>query len=151
MAPSSNPAKGLQQNRPRPTVPRTIIPAIPLPYVQKRKQQEAARAKAREEASSVAVVEAPTSPTPTPKPAEETSLTVNGSEDQESEKVDEPSEPAEASTPATPVTPAAPADLPVKEVEVVDENNTVAEAEVSSHEESEGKNQLTFASRALLT
>lgn len=133
MAPASNPAKGLQQNRPRPTVPRTIIPAIPLPYVQKRKQQEAARAKAREEASAAAVVEAPTSPEP--KLPDESPLIVNGFEDQDSEKVEEPSEPAVASTPATP---AAPTALPVEEAEV-EENNAVVEGEVSSHEESQGE------------
>lgn len=132
MAPASNPAKGLQQNRPRPTVPRPIIPAIPLPYVQKRKQQEAARAKAREEAAA-AVVEPPTSPQPK---LDENTKIVNGSEDQESNTKEEPTEPAVASTPPTP---AAPVARPVEEVEVVEEKNTVVRAELSSHEGSEGR------------
>ena len=38
MAPATEAAKALQSNRPRPTVARPIIPAIPLPYMTKRKQ-----------------------------------------------------------------------------------------------------------------
>ncbi|KAI9729406.1 MAG: hypothetical protein M1818_008535 [Claussenomyces sp. TS43310] len=38
MAPPADAAKALQGNRPRPTA-RAIVPAIPLPYIQKRKKQ----------------------------------------------------------------------------------------------------------------
>src|SRR5271155_601589 len=64
MAPTSNSAKAVQQNRPRPAVPKAIVPAIPLPYIQKRKQQVAAREKAKEEASTPPLVETPSSQTP---------------------------------------------------------------------------------------
>ncbi|KAE8453630.1 hypothetical protein EG329_009141 [Mollisiaceae sp. DMI_Dod_QoI] len=124
MAPPSSPAKGLQQNRPRPTVPRTIIPAIPLPYIQKRKQQEAARAKAKEEAIVPVVVEAPTSSTP--PVVDLTPPIVNGSDGQESEKAEEPAEQPVVSTPATPPSPA---------IEVAEQNNAIVEPEASAHEE----------------
>jgi hypothetical protein len=45
------------------------MPAVPLPYIQKRKQQEAVLAKAKEQAATpivVDVIEAPPSPTPLP-------------------------------------------------------------------------------------
>ncbi|KUJ20723.1 uncharacterized protein LY89DRAFT_779441 [Mollisia scopiformis] len=137
MAPQSSPAKGLQQNRPRPTVPRPIIPAIPLPYVQKRKQQEAARAKAREEAMAAAVVDAPTSPTnevvdPTPQVTSEPDL-------KEPETVETPVEQAVATTPDTAGIPAAPA---VEEIEVVEQNAAI-EPEVETHEEVEAHPQET--------
>ena len=63
MAPASNSAKALQQNRPRPAVPKTIAPVLPLPYTQKRKQHVAAREKAPVEAASP-VIEQPRAPTP---------------------------------------------------------------------------------------
>ena len=105
MAPASNTSKSFQQNRPRPTVPKTVIPAIPLPYIQKRKQQQAAREKATEEAiqaPQTAVVEAPTSPTP---PATEIAPSVvNGSSDSHAtEKVEEFNEPAEVEAVTIPV------------------------------------------------
>ncbi|CZR61233.1 uncharacterized protein PAC_11129 [Phialocephala subalpina] len=125
MAPQSNPAKGLQQNRPRPTVPRTIIPAIPLPYVQKRKQQEAARAKALEEASIVpAVVDVPTSPTP---PAvEPTPPIANGSEEHTPEIAEESTESIATSTLET--SEGAP-------IEPIEEKSAVEEPHVSADEE----------------
>lgn len=129
MAPQSNPAKGLQQNRPRPTAPRTIVPAIPLPYVQKRKQQEAARAKALEEANNVpVVVDTPTSPTP--PLVEATPPIVDGSEDQMSEQAEESTEPTEASTLDS--SEAAP-------IELAEENTAVEEPTVYAHEEVLGK------------
>jgi hypothetical protein len=140
MAPSSNSAKALQQNRPRPTVPRAIIPAIPLPYVQKRQQQEAARAKAKEEAAAAVVtpvVETPSSPSP---PASETTpAVVNGSAEEHTSDVSEISikteevhEPASPTTPATPATPA-----------VEKENVDVEEHEVQ--EETHGKQTISLS------
>lgn len=138
MASHSSPAKGLQQNRPRPTVPRTIIPAIPLPYVQKRKQQEAARAKAREEALAPVVVDAPTSPSPS---ADVAPQVVSEPDEQESEKPNEPVEQAAVSTPATS---AAATVEPVEEVEAVETDNTVVEQEVDMQENVEGEQPIHF-------
>jgi hypothetical protein len=105
MAPASNSTKTLQQNRPRPTVPKAIIPAIPLPYIQKRRQQQAVREKTTEEAIQVpqtAVIEAPTSPTP---PTTEIAPSViNGSSDSHAtEKVEEVNEPSEVEAATAPV------------------------------------------------
>ena len=82
MAPSSSSAKTLQQNRPRPTISKAIVPAIPLPYIQKRKLQQAAREKANAEAvqaTQATVEETPISPRP-PKIDNAPSV-VNGSSD----------------------------------------------------------------------
>ncbi len=65
MAPTDA-ANALQGNRPRPSTIRPIVPAIPLPYIQKRKQYATAPAK-------IEVVPAPVSSADTPKP---TSLPV---------------------------------------------------------------------------
>lgn len=62
--------KAFQQIRPRPAVLRHIVPAIPLPYIQKREQQQAARARARDAAIAPAILphEVPSSPSPSPTP-----------------------------------------------------------------------------------
>lgn len=110
MAPTSNSATSLQQNRVRPAAARRVVPAIPLPYIQKRKQQDAALAKAQEEAAiptpaeAAEAVEAPSSPTP---PASETATPViNGPAEHESEITESSVEPSPPQTPATPATPA---------------------------------------------
>ena len=102
MAPASN-SKTLQQNRPRPTVPKAIVPAIPLPYIQKRKQAQAAREKASEEAvqaTQAPVVDAPPF-SPTPPPTEIAKSVANDSTESHATKkavdVDEPDE-VEAAT-----------------------------------------------------
>jgi hypothetical protein len=132
MAPASNSSKSLQQNRPRPTVPRAIVPAIPLPYIQKRKQQQAAREKASEEAvqaTQAAVVEAPSSPTP---PSTEIATSViNGSDESHATKeVVDINDPPEVE----------PATAPVFEVEeeAVD-NSANGEPSASIEEETKGK------------
>ncbi|PBP17240.1 hypothetical protein BUE80_DR011933 [Diplocarpon rosae] len=95
-------AKAIQQNRLR---PKSIVPVIPLPYIQKRQQQDAARAKANEEAAVPSpAVEASRSPTPS---ANEISPPIaNGTSDgQVSEKADEapePVDPSEATARSTP-------------------------------------------------
>ena len=105
MAPASNSTKTLQQNRPRPTIPKAIIPAIPLPYIQKRRQQQAVREKITEEVVQVpqtAVVDAPT--TLTPLTAEIAPSVVNGSSDSHAtENIEEVSEPVEVEAATTPV------------------------------------------------
>lgn len=55
MAPATAAAKALQSNRPRPTVARPIIPAIPLPYMTKRKQHVVPVAKVKQEVPVSAV------------------------------------------------------------------------------------------------
>lgn len=56
MTPAGNSAKALQQNRPRPTAPRAIVPAVPLTYVQKRPKHQAisAKPKAQEDGNQAA-------------------------------------------------------------------------------------------------
>jgi hypothetical protein len=105
MAPATNSAKALQQNRPRPAVPRAVVPAIPLPYIQKRQQQEAARAKAREQAATL--VESPVPSSPSSPNAQIAPAIVNGSSEQQiAERPEEITQPASPITPATPATPA---------------------------------------------
>jgi hypothetical protein len=136
MAPASNSAKALQQNRPRPALPRTVVPAIPLPYIQKRQQQEATRAKAKEEATAPSVVETPTPSSPTTIAANITPAIVNGSSDgHATEKPEETTEPASPITPATPATPA------LEEEEL--QQSEVEEPEVSAEDETTGK-QMKF-------
>jgi hypothetical protein len=106
MAPASNSAKALQQNRPRPAVSRTVVPAIPLPYVQKRQQQEAARAKAREQAATPTVVETPEPSSPSSTTAHISPAIVNGSSERST--VEKPEEHTESASPMTPATPASP-------------------------------------------
>jgi hypothetical protein len=79
MAPTSDSSKALHQNRPRPTVPKNIVPAIPLPYIQKCKQQQAARERAREEAVQAVQVSAGASSSPITSPIEAISAIANGS------------------------------------------------------------------------
>jgi hypothetical protein len=76
-------AKALQSNRPRPTVAKHIIPAIPLPYMTKRHLSTVKSQKETQEVHSI-----PEPPTPSTDIAE----TVNGSSEeiaqpQNSEKV----------------------------------------------------------------
>ena len=142
MAPASNSSKTLQQNQPRPTVPRAIVPAIPLPFIQKRKQQQAAREKASEEAvqaTQAAVVEAPSSPTP---PSTEVAASVvNGSNESYAPKVA-----VDANKPPEVVA----AIAPVFEVEeeAVD-NSASGEPSASIEEETKGKQH--FKSYYLVT
>lgn len=61
----------MQHSRARPSVPKAIVPAIPLPYIQKRKQQEVAREKAKQDApAATSVIEQQNSTTPPPTVAE---------------------------------------------------------------------------------
>lgn len=72
-------ANALQGNRPRPSTARPIIPAIPLPYIQKRKQHAATPKKTEVVPISVPPADAPTttsSPVTDIPPA-----TVNGNAD----------------------------------------------------------------------
>ena len=118
MAPATNSAKALQQNRPRPAVPRTVVPAIPLPYVQKRQQQEAARARAREEAAAPTVVETPEPSSPASTTAHISPAIVNGSsKSHAAERAEESTEVASPTTPATPATPALEESSQASEVE----------------------------------
>lgn len=70
MAPTSNSPKAVQHTRSRPSVTKAIVPAIPLPYIQKRKQQVAARQNAKEDAQPAPVTEPQTSQAPPPAAAE---------------------------------------------------------------------------------
>ncbi|KAG0649905.1 hypothetical protein D0Z07_3692 [Hyphodiscus hymeniophilus] len=105
MASANKSTKTLQQNRPRPSVPRAIIPAIPLPYIQKRKQAQAAREKALEEAvqaTQTPIGEAP--PSPTPPPAEIATSAVEGLiNSHDTEKITRGFEPAEVEAATAPV------------------------------------------------
>ena len=107
MAPTTNSAKALQQNRPRPAVPRAVVPAIPLPYIQKRQQQDAARAKAKEEAAAPTVVETPTPSSPASTTENTAPAIANGSSG--GHKAEIPVENSRPASPMTPTTPATPA------------------------------------------
>lgn len=117
MAPTTNAAKGIQQNRSRP-VSKMVTPAIPLPYVQKRQQMQrakdeaaaaAAKAKAREEEEALQTPDSPqVAEISTPPHTAATPSIVNGSSDRQSVKADEISaptspEPIAESTPEHPV------------------------------------------------
>jgi hypothetical protein len=108
MAPAGNASKTLQQNRTRPTAPKAIVPAIPLPYIQKRKQQQAAREKATVDgvqATQTAVVDEPSFATPST--TEIAPSIVNGSSDSPAtenlEEVKEFNEPAEVVAATAPI------------------------------------------------
>jgi hypothetical protein len=131
MAPASNSAKALQQNRPRPTVARAVVPAIPLPYIQKRQQQEAARAKAREEAATPNVVGTPAPSSPASTATHTAPAIVNGSS--KGDASEKPEESIESSSPATPATPATPA------LEESSQQSEVGETEVSVQDATPGK------------
>jgi hypothetical protein len=80
------------------------MPAVPLPYIQKRKQQEAVLAKAKEQAATpivVDVIEAPPSPTPLPT-GDISPPSFNGHDENEheSEIVESFNEPSLPATPA---------------------------------------------------
>lgn len=79
MASTGNSPKVMQHTRSRPSVPRAIVPAIPLPYIQKRKQQVAAREKATEEAVKAQEVDLQSSPTLSPTTIEPEPAVANGS------------------------------------------------------------------------
>ena len=129
MAPASNSAKALQQNRPRPAVPKMVAPVLPLPYTQKRKQQVAAREKAPEEAA-LPVVEK--SPTPAPPATEVEPVSTNDTPDNnDTQKVDESAE-------LSPASPAAPTS------EVGQLETAVEEPEASIQEESTGEQRIFF-------
>lgn len=129
MAPAAAATKALQQNRPR---PRSVVPVIPLLYVQKRQQQEAARAKAREEAivptpTPAPVVELPRSPTPPSSDSSPTAANAS-SDDQISEKIEAVVEP----------TPLSSATIP--DVSLEEEHNAAPEeSEVFVQEKMSGK------------
>ncbi|KAH8665872.1 hypothetical protein BGZ60DRAFT_432052 [Tricladium varicosporioides] len=128
MAPTSNPAKALQQNRPRPAVPKTIEPAIPLTYVQKRQRQQVARTKAKEEElPPTPVAEEPASPAPV------TEINTIAPNELVEKKAHEPETPAttESTLSSLPETPAAEED----DVEPVAES-AKAEPEIIVAEES---------------
>lgn len=106
MAPAAASTNGLKKENRPPRATKMIVPAIPLPYVQKRKLQDAARAKAREEAAAPKqeVVEAPRTPTPPPV-AEIAPPVANGSDGGRLEKVEEIVEAVPSPESASPVTP----------------------------------------------
>jgi hypothetical protein len=126
-------ARALQQNRPRPALPKNVVPAIPLPFIQKRQQQQAAR-RAKEEAAKLEIMKA-SSPTPPAEPSE----MVNGtSEELVPEMVAEDDTKESPASPATPSTPAA-------------EDTPVAESELQTEEEKgtspvQGKHTVNFPS-----
>lgn len=78
MAPTTNSPKAIQHSRSRPSVPKAIVPAIPLPYIQKRKQQVAALEKTKENAQPAPAVD-PQQSSPTTPPAVVEPAVANGS------------------------------------------------------------------------
>jgi len=122
MAPA---AKQVLPNRQRQSAPRTVVPAIPLPYIQKQKQKEKAQLEARENAAKeevalqAQVVEPEPSPTP---PATEIAPVVDESSDgNTTESVEEAVERAQAEVPAASI--------------VEEEVQEIANEEPEEHEE----------------
>src|ERR1700694_1315700 len=74
MAPADA-ANSLKGNRPRPSAVRTIVPAIPLPYIQKRKQYATAAARVEEAPAPLASAETPKT---TSTPVTDDSENANG-------------------------------------------------------------------------
>jgi len=134
MAPASNSAKALQQNRSRPAVPRAVVPAIPLPYIQKRQQQDAARAKAKEEVVAPTFVQTPTS-SPSSITTNITPAIVNGSDSHAAAKTETSIEPA------SPVIPATPATLALEK----ESHSEVEAAQISAGEETTGAQTKIFS------
>ena len=77
MAPTSKASKLVQHNRPQQAAPKAIVPAIPLPFIQKKKPQLVAREHAKEETVQKQIVEP--EPEPTLRIAEVVPTVVNGS------------------------------------------------------------------------
>lgn len=112
MAPPADAAKALQSNRQRPST--RVVPAIPLPYLQKRKQNIPTPKKVEEE-TALPVAETPTSLSPA---AADLSPVVNTNG--VSDDADAGSEVIEPITPITPATPAVEEEVKVSgEVEEV--------------------------------
>jgi hypothetical protein len=63
MAPTDA-ANALQGNRPRPSTVRPIVPAIPLPYIQKRKQHAVPQTKTEQVPAPVSAVDPPITTSP---------------------------------------------------------------------------------------
>jgi hypothetical protein len=78
MAPTDA-ANALQGNRPRPSTVKPIIPAIPLPYIQKRKQHAVAPTKTEEVLAPMTSASPPI--TTSPLVADIPPTTVNGNAD----------------------------------------------------------------------
>jgi len=145
MAPTSNSAKAMQHNRPRPTVPKPIVPAIPLPYIQKRQQQLAARENAKEEAAQTQVVEQQSSPAPSlPETAP---ATVNGPSDTHStEKSEEGDGAAGKALARDEVKPT----IPVQERGELRGVSNREESEASVQEKASGKQRISYLHRGVL-
>ncbi|TAQ86725.1 hypothetical protein B7494_g4932 [Chlorociboria aeruginascens] len=130
MAPTGNSAKAFKESRPRPAIPKTIVPAIPLPYIQKRTQQVAAREKIQQAAPSP-VVETTIS-TPTPPPVVESSPVIaNGSSNTRI-----PEKTTDLAVPLSPGSSGAPA------VQEESREQEVEEPEASGQEETPGVDQI---------
>ncbi len=107
------------------------MPAIPLPYIQKRQQQEVARAKVNDEAKAPTVVETPTPSSPTTTTSNIPLAIVSGSTDGHAAgKSEGNTEPTSPITPAKPATPALEEESTQSEVE---------EPEISAEGETIGK------------
>ena len=76
---STEAANALQSHRPRPSTARPIVPAIPLPYIQKRKQHASVPTKKEEVLAQVTSVD--TSKTTSPLVADSPVPSANGNAD----------------------------------------------------------------------
>jgi hypothetical protein len=97
---SMDAAKALLGIRTRPQTTRPIVPAIPLPYIQKRKQHAATPTKVEGDHAAALTIETPTSSSPPPTAANGSLILTNGSTD--GIKLQQPSGEL---TPVSPVTP----------------------------------------------
>jgi hypothetical protein len=90
MAPTDA-ASALQGNRPRPSTVRPIVPAIPLPYIQKRKQHATVPTKAEEVPAPVTSADTPKTMSP---PVTDIPPTANGNVDVTEQAEGEPELPS---------------------------------------------------------
>ncbi|KAF4637780.1 hypothetical protein G7Y89_g299 [Cudoniella acicularis] len=137
MASTVSSIKVLQENRRlRPAVPKTIVPAIPLTYVQKRQKQQAARAKAKEEeAPPTPITPVLEEPAPEAPVAEIEPVATNGSPDiQVHEQTEENDEFVQASAPDTPSLEEEIVETVAEEPEVIAPEESLAELRIEQHE-----------------
>lgn len=81
---NSAPAKALQGYRTRPTVAKPVVPAIPLPYIQKRKNQSTPLKKTEAEPTAIATAKTETQGSSTGSPSTSsynTAAAANGTAD----------------------------------------------------------------------
>ncbi|KAL3424427.1 hypothetical protein PVAG01_03708 [Phlyctema vagabunda] len=145
MAPSINAAaKNLQANRPRPTAVKSVVPALPIQYVQKRKQATAKKV----EDPVVRKTQLETTAQSASLETETTLPSTNGGFDENKEStLQEAEQPASAAAPATP--PVISEDIVTEPVEApVQEPAKESVAAIQNEVAAEGPHDLTGSAQS---